>query len=146
MASNGRCISISSPLGCLRIQRILSKGRNFHSELAPGVDHRSDLDSHKAATAVAGLSFRTCLFPRRLEPRPLIQPNPGLKCPTLAELPQGLNKKGATRKLSSRERKRSEPHWPLKKEKAILRSGQLFHWLALYPGKRPWIFCLASLS
>jgi len=62
VASNGRRISVAPPLGYLHIQRILSKGRNFHSELAHGVDYLSDLDSHKTATAVAGLSFRTCLL------------------------------------------------------------------------------------
>ena len=67
MASNGRRISIAPPLGCLRIQRILSKGRVFILNLFLRVDcyrmdYRFDLGGHKAATAIAGLSFRTCLL------------------------------------------------------------------------------------
>jgi len=65
MASNGRCISISPPLGYLRIQRILSKGRDFHSEFAPGVDryrmdYRSDLGGHKAVTAATDYCLSEC--------------------------------------------------------------------------------------
>ena len=118
MASYGHRISVAPPWG-LCIQQILSKGWVFILNLLLGW---TVIGWIVALTWTAARPQSLCRFVfqnvpaffRRLELRLLIQPNPGLKCPTLAELSQGLNKKGAPRELSHVNGKGPNHIWSLK--------------------------------